>query len=125
METVVVAVCCRVACCCDDADFDVAAEEGEEAGNKGGGWEEGFAVVVEGYVSVKGCELEGGGRGGGGGGWVWTRAGTGDGEDLGGVEDEADVVEGRGDVAAGGDEAFCVHEGEGCFEGEAGEEGPC
>lgn len=71
---------------------------------------EALAVVVERYVTVKGGELEGAvGR---------------HGHHLGRVEDQADIVEGGGDEAAGRDVALAVLELEGGFEGQAGEEGP-
>jgi hypothetical protein len=95
----------------DDADFDVAAEEVEQARDDRAGGFEALAVVVEGDVAVEGGELEGA-RGGG------------DGHDLGRVEDQADVVEGRGDEATRRDVAPRVLVFEGGFEREAGEEGP-
>lgn len=59
-----------------------------------------MTVVVERDISVKGGELE---------------SSVGDGHDLGGVEDETHIVEGRGYVSSAGDVAFAVLVFESCF----------
>lgn len=82
------------------------ADDARDGGVVGG---EAGAVIVEGDVSVEGDEVE---------------AGPADeAEELRGVEDEADVVEGGGDEAAAADHAFCVLVFEGVFDGEPAEEG--
>lgn len=106
----VVAVSRGVAGRGDDADADVLAQEVEEARDERAVGLEGLAVVVEGHITVERCELQ--------------VAVGGDGHDLRRVQDEAHVVEGRGDEAPGADEALVVLVFEGGLKGEAGEEGP-
>lgn len=100
----------------DDADFDVAGEEVQEVihdGREGavGRGDEAAAVFVEGDVAVESEELEAG-----------SRMGTHQVDDLRGVEDEADIVEGRGDEAARGNGADGVLDFEGFDEVEGGKE---
>ena len=90
----------------DDGDADTCFEKGKETWDyriRGG---EGGAVFIEGDVPVEGDEFKG----------------AGDGEELGGVEGEADVVERGGHEAAGGDAAAGVLIGECGGEGEGGDE---
>jgi len=100
-----------------DADADATGEKVEEAGDDGRRgciWGvrdgEAGAIVVEGDVAIKGKKLEG--RGGGG-----------ERDELGGVEDETNVVEGGGDETPRGYVAEfvliveCGDEGEGSEEG--------
>lgn len=93
---------------CHDADFGAVAHERENARDDGVVGGETLPVVVEGDVAVEGDELEG--------------PVAHEGHDLGGVEDEADVVEGGGHEAAHADEAALVLPDEGIVEGERGEE---
>lgn len=109
LEAFVVLCALGVACGGDDADAHALVQEADDARDGGVVRGEAGAVVVEGDVSVEGDEVE---------------AGPADeAEELGGVENEADVVEGRGDEAAAADHAFGVLVFEGVFEREPAEEG--
>lgn len=76
--------------------------------------------LIKGNITIKGSQLERRRRHRA----VPLACGGGDGHALGRVEDEADVVEGRGDEAPPRDVALPVLVLEGGLEREAGEEGP-
>lgn len=82
----------------------------EHAGDDGAGGFEVLPVFVEGDITIKRGQLK--------------RAVV-DSHDLSGIEDQADIVKGRGDVAAGRDVALPVLVFEGGFEREPCEEWPC
>lgn len=94
----------------DDADAAALAQQAQDAregrvvrGQVG-------AVVVEGDVTVEGDEVR-------------TIVSAYEAQQLGGVENETDVVEGGGDEATAADDAGAVLPREGVFEVQGGEEG--
>lgn len=108
LEALVVLCALGVAGGGDDADAHALVQEADDAWDGGVVRGEAGAVVVEGDVSVEGDEVETGPAD--------------EAEELGGVEGEADVVEGGGDEATAADHAFCVLVFEGVFEREPAEE---
>lgn len=109
VEAGVVAVGGGVAGGGDDADLDVLAHEVEDARDDGARGQEALAVVVERHVAVEGGEAQGAVRG--------------DGHELGRVEDEPDVVEGRRDEPPRRDVPLAVLELEGGLQRQPCEEG--
>ncbi|GAB1210150.1 hypothetical protein APSETT445_008940 [Aspergillus pseudonomiae] len=107
LQTFVIFGCFGVASGRDDADFAALLEETDEAGYNGVVVGEASAVIVKGDISVEGHQIEAGGAK--------------EAQELRRVEDEADVIEGRGNKATPADEALTVLVLEGVFEGE-GEE---